>query len=91
MDFIFITKLLVSKDYDSILVVCNRFSKILHFVVTTEKIMVEGLCQDCGQWTLFYFHLFIFMLFFFSFSFNFLFLEQLGLGVISHTVTSVTT
>ena len=45
VDFIFITKLLVSKDYDSILVVCNRFSKMLHFVVTTEKIMVEGLAR----------------------------------------------
>ena len=39
----FITKLPVSKDYNSILVVCNRFSKMSHFVATTEKIMVEGL------------------------------------------------
>ena len=37
----FIMKLPVSKGYDSILVVCNRFLKILHFVVTTEKITVE--------------------------------------------------
>ena len=37
------------------------------------------------------FFLFIFILLYFSFSFNFLFLEQLGLGVISHAVTSVTT
>ena len=36
------------------------------------------------------FSLFIFILFLFSFSFNFLFLEQLGLGFISHAVTSVT-
>jgi len=37
----FIMKLPVSKGYDSILVVCKRFLKILHFVVTTEKITVE--------------------------------------------------
>ena len=36
--------------------------------------------------------IFPFILFYFSFTFlfNFLFLEQLGVGVISHTVTSVT-
>ena len=38
----------------------------------------------------FFFFIFIFILLFFSFSFNFLFLEQLGLGFISHAVTSVT-
>jgi len=37
------------------------------------------------------FFLFIFIFLCFYFSFNFLFLEQLGLGVISHAVTSVTT
>ena len=36
-------------------------------------------------------HLFLFFLFRFIFLFYFLFLEQLRLGVISHTVTSVTT
>ena len=41
----FITKLPVSKDHDSILVVCDRFSKMSHFVVTTEKTMVEGLAR----------------------------------------------
>ena len=41
----FIIKLLVSKDYNSILVVYNRFSKISHFVAMTEKIMVEGLVK----------------------------------------------
>ena len=41
----FITKLPVSKSYDSILVVCDRFSKMFHFVVTTEKTMVEGLAR----------------------------------------------
>jgi len=33
------------KDYDSILVVCDRFSKMSHFVVMTEKITVEGLAK----------------------------------------------
>jgi len=35
----------VSKGYDSILVVYNRFSKILHFVATTEKITAEELAK----------------------------------------------
>jgi len=39
----FIMKLLVSKGYDLILVVCDRFLKMLHFVAMTEKIMAEGL------------------------------------------------
>jgi len=38
-------KLLVSKNHDSILIVYNRFSKISHFIVTTEKITVEGLTR----------------------------------------------
>jgi len=41
----FITKLLVSKGHDSILVVCDRFLKMFHFVVMTEKMMVEGLVR----------------------------------------------
>ena len=41
----FITKLPVSKGHDSILVVCDRFSKMSHFVATTEKTMVEGLAR----------------------------------------------
>ena len=47
-------------------------------------------CQDYWWWTLFLFPLFLIFYFSFSFSFIFLFLEQLGLGFISHTVTSVT-
>ena len=41
----FITKLLVSKGHDSILVVYDRFSKMSHFVATTEKMMAEGLAR----------------------------------------------
>ena len=41
----FITKLPVSKSYDSILVVCNKFSKMSHFVMMTEKTMAEGLAK----------------------------------------------
>ena len=41
----FITKLPVSKDHDSILVVCDRFSKMSHFVATTEKTTAEGLAR----------------------------------------------
>jgi len=33
----FITKLLVFKGYDSILVVCDRFLKMLHFVAMTQQ------------------------------------------------------
>ena len=41
----FITKLLMSKGHDLILVVCDKFPKMSHFVVTTEKTMVEGLVR----------------------------------------------
>ena len=41
----FITKLPVSKGHDLILVVCDRFSKMSHFVATTEKMTVEGLAR----------------------------------------------
>ena len=41
----FITKLLVVAGKDAILVVCNRLSKITHFVATTEGTSVEGLAR----------------------------------------------
>ena len=41
----FITKLPTSKGHDSILVVCDRFSKMSHFVATTEKTTAEGLVK----------------------------------------------
>jgi len=41
----FIMKLPVFKGHDLILVVCDRFLKMLHFVATTEKTTVEGLAR----------------------------------------------
>ena len=41
----FITKLLVVARKDAILVVCNRLSKITHFVAITEGTIVEGLAR----------------------------------------------
>jgi len=41
----FITKLLLAQGYDSILVVCDRITKIVHFVPTTEKTSVEGVAR----------------------------------------------
>ena len=41
----FIIKLPVSKGHDSILVVCDRFLKMSHFVATTEKTTAEGLVK----------------------------------------------
>jgi len=42
----FITKLPVVAGKDSILVVCDRLSKMTHFVATTEETSVEGLFRD---------------------------------------------
>ena len=41
----FITKLPLVQGYDSILVVVDRFTKIVHFIPTTERISAEGLAQ----------------------------------------------
>jgi len=41
----FITKLPLAQGYDAILVVCDRFSKITHFIATTEKTSAEGLTK----------------------------------------------
>ena len=38
-------KLPVLRDHDSILVVCNRFLKMLYFVAMTEKITAEELAK----------------------------------------------
>ena len=41
----FITKLLLVVGIDVILVVCNRLSKIAHFVAVTEGMLVEDLAR----------------------------------------------
>jgi len=41
----FITKLPLAQGYDAILVVCDCFSKMAHFIVTTEKTLAEGLVK----------------------------------------------
>ena len=41
----FITKLLLAQGYDVILVVCDRFSKMAHFIATMEKTSAEGLAK----------------------------------------------
>ena len=41
----FITKLPIVAKKDTILVVCNRLSKITHFVAITEEITAEGLAR----------------------------------------------
>ena len=41
----FITKLLVVVEKDAILVVCDRLSKMMHFVATTEGTSAEGLVR----------------------------------------------
>ena len=41
----FITKLPIVAGKDTILVVCDRLSKMIHFVATTEETSVEGLAR----------------------------------------------
>ena len=41
----FITKLLLAQGYDSILVVVDRFTKMVHFIPTTERTSAEELAQ----------------------------------------------
>ena len=41
----FITKLPVVAGKDAILVVCNRLSKMTHFVATTEETSAKGLAR----------------------------------------------
>jgi len=41
----FITKLLLAQGYDSILVVVDWLTKIVHFILTIERTMAEG-CSD---------------------------------------------
>jgi len=41
----FITKLPLAQRYNSILVVVNRLTKMIHFIPITEKMSVEGLAR----------------------------------------------
>jgi len=41
----FITKLLLAQGYDSILVVVDQLTKIVHFIPTTEKTSAKGLAR----------------------------------------------
>ena len=41
----FITKLPLAQGYNSILVVVDRLTKMVHFIPTTEKTSVEGLAK----------------------------------------------
>ena len=41
----FITKLPLAQGYDSILVVVDRLTKMVHFIPTTEKTLAEGLAR----------------------------------------------
>jgi len=41
----FITKLPLAQGYNAILVVCDYFSKMAHFIVTMEKTSAEGLAK----------------------------------------------
>ena len=41
----FITKLLLAQEYNSILVVVDRLTKMVHFILTTEKMLAEGLAR----------------------------------------------
>jgi len=41
----FITKLPLAQGYDVILVVCDRITKIAHFMPTTEKTLAERVAR----------------------------------------------
>jgi len=41
----FITKLPLAQRYGSILVVVDQLTKIVHFILTTEKTLAEGLVR----------------------------------------------
>ena len=41
----FITKLPLAQGYNTILVVCDQFNKMAHFIATTEKMSAKGLAK----------------------------------------------
>ena len=66
----------------------EAFSLEISFLGILARNLLGVKIVDGGLYFIFPFHFYFTLLYF---SFNFLFLEQLGLGVISHAVTSVTT
>ena len=45
----FITKLPLAQEYDSILVVVDQLTKMVHFIPTTKKTSAEGLARLFGD------------------------------------------
>ena len=41
----FVTKLPLAQEYDSILVVCDRMTKMAHFMSTMERTLAEGVAR----------------------------------------------
>ena len=41
----FIMKLLLAQEYDSILVVCDRMTKMAYFVLTIERTLAKGVAR----------------------------------------------
>ena len=41
----FITKLLLAQEYNSILVICDKMTKIAYFVPTIEKTLAKGVAR----------------------------------------------
>jgi len=41
----FITKLLLVQGYNSVLAVCDRITKMAHFVLTTKKTLAKGVAR----------------------------------------------
>jgi len=76
----------------------NMWNQHLHWQLLIKKKNIkskkyrntgnEAKCQDRRRWT--WFILFFFSFFHFDLFFYFLYSEQLGLGLISHIITSVT-
>ena len=75
---------------DSFILISKMLFNSLIISTANCGLLSDTICQDRWWWTLFYF-LFSFLFYFtLLYFFSFLFLEQLGLGLISHAVTSVT-
>ena len=68
----------------------TEIPKLEEFLMKLQRSWKEAKCQDCWWWTSFIFIFSLLFYFYFSFILYFIFLEQLGLGFISHAVTSVT-